>query len=195
MKTQELLTKAYEMVKADPVILTMVEMRSLADSLCKALAAFCTKAEVAQWMKRRDYVRLIGVLESKRPKLEELQSACKALKLTIPTGKDKLAKLTLEACRSGKAEALADALERSPEDKLREKFRDVAKFATQQQRETALKELLKGKKLEEYAKAVGLQIVMKSSKAGKQHTTDRNKTLTKALEKLEGYAEKLADVR
>lgn len=182
------------MVKADPVMLTMVEMRSLADSLGKALEAFCAKAEIAQWMKRREYVRLIGVLESKGPKLKELQSACKKLKLTIPTGKDKLAKLTLEACRSGKAEALADALERSPEDILREKFRDVAKFPTQQHREGALNELLKGKKLEEYAKAVGFKIVMKSSKAGKQ-TTDRNKTFTNALEKLEGYAEKLADIR
>jgi len=195
-ETQELLTNAYEMVKADPVLLTMVEMRSLADNLCKALKAFCAKAEVAQWAKRREYVRLIGVLESKRSKSMEIQFACKKLKLTVPPGKDRLAKLTLEACKSGKAEALAGMLERSPEDILRERFRDLAQLARREQRETALNELLKGKKLQEYAKALGFQIVKKTGKTGKQlSTTDRSKTLAKALEKLEGYAETLADIR
>jgi hypothetical protein len=187
----DLLKETLDVVRGNPQFLTVSELKKEVAALQKSLEAFLTKSQEAKDFLNKDYIEIYALLNEGRTTSPTLAEAAKKSEEKF-IGKEKQKKLAIFAVRKGIASKVANELRMSPEDLLRQRFRALAQ-KPEDEIGDALALLLKGKQLEEIARAVKFEIVKKRTSKGE--AIDRKATLANARAKLEPFIDSIRDAR
>ena len=186
-----LLKETLDIVKNQPQFLTLTEVKKEVTALQKSLVAFLAKTEESKPFLSKEYLELHALLAEKRTSSPTLAKETQRSGASF-AGKEKNKKLAVFAIQRGIAPKVLAELRMDPDDVLRQQFRELAHNREDEVKD-ALEDLLKGKQLEKFARALGFEVVRKTTSKGQ--TVNRKATMSNAWAKLKPFIDSIRDAR